>query len=216
MSSSRVHRRFAFGEQAVPVGSEEYIRRIQEARRLESTEEQRLQQLREQAKKDKALAYQEGLAAGRQEGLAQGKREAEQVRANLHGAVEALLVYRRKLLEDSRQDLFELAFALADRIVAARAEREQDIVLNTIFRCIGEILDKSKIKIRVNPAQAEFVKANLEQIKSQDESIAQVTVEADARVDVGGCLVETDSGSADGRLTSQLQMLHRQLLGEPS
>jgi flagellar biosynthesis/type III secretory pathway protein FliH len=38
-----------------------------------------------------------------------------------------------------------------------------------------------------------------------------LTAEADSRISFGGCVVDTDSGTADGRIESQLQMLKAEL-----
>ncbi len=212
MSSSRVVRTVSFAETSVPVGSNEFLKRIETERRDASPLEKRFRELREQAARDKDKAHQDGLAAGRKQGLAQGQAEAEKVRQHLQGVAVALEEFRQQLFEQSRQELLELAFALADRIIGSRSEREQELLLDTIAKCVREILDKTHLKLRINPEQAEFVKENLDNIKSIDETIANIGVEPDPRVAQGGCVVETDSGTADGRLESQLEMLRRALI----
>lgn len=212
MSSSKVVRSFSFTEHSVPVGTEDYLQQMELSRRDASPLEKRFRQLQEQARKDKEKAFQEGLAAGCKQGLAQGQAEADKVRNHLQGVTAALEAFRQELFEQARNELVEFAFALADRIVGARSQRENELVLETVAKCTREILDKTKLKIRVNPQQAEYIKENLDAIRALDESIAQIAVEADARVATGGCVVETDSGTADGRLQSQLAMLHRALV----
>ena len=84
--------------------------------------------------------------------------------------------------------------------------------METIHRCIAEILDKTRIKIRVNPAEFEFVKTRFDELIKTNEAIAATIVESDNRVSVGGCIIETDSGSADARIESQLRMLREKLI----
>ncbi|MFH2056900.1 MAG: FliH/SctL family protein [bacterium] len=216
MSSSKVVRRFSFTEQSVPIGNQEYLQRVETERRDASPLEQRFRQLQEQAVRNQQRAYQDGFAAGQKQGLAQGQAEAEKVRQHLQGVAAALEAFREQLYEQSRGELTELAFALADRIIGSRSEREQELVIETVARCVSEILDKAKIKIRVNSRQVDFIKENLESIRALDESISQISIEPDQRVAPGGCIVETDSGTADGRLQSQLEMLRRGLLAQES
>jgi flagellar assembly protein FliH len=137
--------------------------------------------------------------------------EAEQIRAKIQSVMSELASFREALYKRAGGQLQELAFAIAEQIVAARAAREEEVVLETINRCISEILDAGKIKVRVNPNQRQFVQDSIDLIKEQNDSVNQIVIEADSRVSPGGCVIETDSGSADGRLSSQLATLKREL-----
>lgn len=216
MSSSKVARSFYFNENSVPIGNQEYLQRVETERRNASPLEQRFRQLQEQAARNQKKAYEDGFEAGRKQGLTQGEAEAEKVRQHLQGVASALHAFHQQLYEQSREQLAELAFDLADRIVGSRSQREQDLVMETISKCVSEILDKTKLKIRVSPQQHDFIKQNLDNIRALDEGITQILVEPDPRVATGGCVVETDSGTADGRLQSQLEMLRRGLLTQES
>lgn len=203
---------FTMADKRVPIGPDDVVERIYRQRREKSPEELRFRELQEQSKKEKAEAYQSGLANGHSDGLREGRAEADQVRAGLADAIKELANYKSTLFLQSKQALLDMVFAMADKVVAARVETEEAVVLQTIKNCVDEILDSSRIKIRVNPQQVQFVKDNIDLLKQHDDSILQVSVDSDSRVTSGGCVIETDSGSADGRIESQLEFLKNELL----
>ncbi len=211
MSSSKVLAAAQVTPERVPIGSHEFIARFRREQEENSPLGQRLRQLEEQHQlaldQTRQTAYAQGEAAGLQTGLA----EARRIESELRGAINALSAYRQTLLRQYSEQALELAFALADKITAARGESERQVVIDTINRAIAEIHDTTKIQIRVNPAQVELVRSQLAEVKSASDSTTHIQVEPDERVSPGGCIIETDSGSADARLETQLQALRNRL-----
>jgi len=211
MSLSKVISNFEMAEETVPIGPREVVERIEQQRRDSSPEEIRFRQLEEKYNRENEEAYQRGVAEGEARGLRTGQAEAVQVKNNLGAVINEINNYKNTLYLQSRQTLLDLAFALADKIVGARVDSEQGMVLESINKCINEILDKTNLRLKINPQQLQFVKQQIESIKQDNESISLIMVEEDNRVTPGGCIIETDSGSADARIESQLQMLRREL-----
>jgi flagellar assembly protein FliH len=212
MSSSKVISRFALAGEAHPVGTEEFVDQFNREREEHSTEGQKLRQLAQQHEIAVKQAFQNGYAEGQAAGSQQGLAEARRVEAQLATTISALVNYRQSVFDQAKPQLLELAFAIADKITASRAVAESDTVMETINRCIAEILDKTRLKIRVNPEQCEFIKTRVDELSKAHDAIAATTVESDSRVSVGGCVIETDSGSADARLESQLRLLRDKLI----
>ncbi|MCX6833137.1 MAG: FliH/SctL family protein [candidate division Zixibacteria bacterium] len=212
MSSSNVYSHFAWTEEAHPVGSEQFVDQYLRQREKDSPEWQQLQQLEQQHQAEVQQALQNGYAQGEAVGLQRGLDETRRVEAQLAATINALLSFRQTVFEQAKVQLVELAFAIADKITAARAVAERDTVIETIHRCIGEILDKTRMKIRVNPAELDFVRQRFDELVKSNEAAAAAVVESDNRVSAGGCIIETDSGSADARIESQLRMLREKLI----
>jgi flagellar assembly protein FliH len=212
MSSSNVYSHFAWTEDAHPVGSEQFVDQYLRQREKDSPEGQQIKQLEQQHQAEVQQARQNGYAQGEAAGLQRGLDETRRVEAQLAAAINALLSHRQTVYEQAKAQLVELAFAIADKITAARAVAERNTVIETIDRCIGEILDKTRMKIRVNPAELDFVKQRFDELVKSNEAAAAAVVESDNRVSAGGCIIETDSGSADARIESQLHMLREKLI----
>jgi flagellar assembly protein FliH len=212
MSSSNVYSHFAWTEEAHPVGSEQFIDQYLRQREKDSPEGQQLEQLEQKYQAEVQQALQKGYAQGEAAGLQRGLEETRRVEAQLAAAINALLSFKQTVYEEAKSQIVELAFAIADKITTARGIAERDTVIETINRCIGEILDKTRMRIKVNPAELDFVKQRFDDLVKSNEAAAAAVVEADNRVSVGGCIIETDSGSADARIESQLRMLREKLI----
>ncbi len=212
MSSSNVYSHFSWTEEAQPIGSEEFIDQYLRQREQASPEGQRLKHIEQQRQAELQQAHRNGYAQGEAAGLQRGLDEARRVEAQLAAAIKALHDFRATAYQQAVAQLLDLTFAVADKITAARAVAERDTVLETINRCIGEILDKTRMKIKVSPADFEFVKQRFDDLVKKNESAASAVVESDTRVSTGGCIIETDSGSADARIESQLQVLREKLV----
>lgn len=212
MSSSNVYSHFAWTEEAHPVGSEQFVDEYLRQREEDSPDGQQLRQLEQQHQAEVQKARQNGYAQGEAVGLQRGLDEARRVEAQLAAAINALLGFRQTVYEEAKAQLVELAFAIADKITATRGIAERDTVIETINRCIAEILDKTRMRIRVNPAELDFVKQRFDELVKNNEAATAAVVESDNRVSAGGCIIETDSGSADARIESQLRMLREKLI----
>ena len=212
MSSSKVYSRFAWTDDAHPVGSEQFVDQFLRQKEEESSEGQRLKQIEQRHHAEIEQAFQNGYAKGEAVGLQRGMDETRRVEAQLAAAISALLSFRQTIYEQAKPHLVELAFAIADKITAARGIVEHNTVMETIDRCISEILDKTRMKIRVNPAELDFVKQRFDELVKSNEAAAAAVVESDNRVSAGGCVIETDSGSADARIESQLRLLREKLI----
>lgn len=212
MSSSRVYSRFSWEEEAHPVGSEQFVDQFLRQREEASSEGQKQKLLQQQQQAEVQQAYQNGYAQGEAAGLQRGLNETRRVEQQLAASIKALVEYRQTVYETAKAQLLELAFAIADKITASRGAAERDTVIETINRCIAEILDKSQMKIKLNPNEVAFVKQRFDDVVAKHDAAANAVVEGDARVLPGGCIIETDSGSADARIESQLRLLHDKLL----
>ena len=195
----------------VPIGSQEFVERYRRELEENSTEGQRLKMLEERHQIELQQTYRRGFTDGETSGLQEGLETSRQLESEMRQAITNLVNYRQKIYQQASSQLFDLAFTLANKITLARGEAEQQVVLDTINACLREVLDKTKLTVRVNPKQAEYVKSQVGALGGLNDSVSHIVVEADTRISSGGCVIETDSGNADGRIENQLQVLRDQL-----
>ena len=67
--------------------------------------------------------------------------------------------------------------------------------------------------LRVNLADVKLTTDHTRDFITQVENIKNVHVVEDSSVDRGGCIVETDFGAIDARISSQLAELETKILG---
>ncbi len=212
MSSSRVFSRFALASDKVPVGTQDFVTRYRKEVEEGSELGRRIKELEQKHQVELREAFDRGRREGEAAATRVGEQKLQQFDAQFRQLMQQLVSYRETLYTQARQQLFEFSFKLANTITTARGEAEESEVLNTIDKCLHEILDKSKLRIRVHPAAAGYVKDHIDQLANLDSINSTISVEPDSRISAGGCVIETDSGSADATLESQLDELKQSLL----
>ena len=84
--------------------------------------------------------------------------------------------------------------------------------MSNVLQALKKVKGSGDVTLRVNLAD---VKLTTEQIKDfihQVENIKNISVVEDSSVEKGGCIVETDFGAIDARISSQLNELETQIL----
>jgi flagellar assembly protein FliH len=95
----------------------------------------------------------------------------------------------------------------------ALASREG--VTAAVREVVRRARERSRLTLRVSPSDYALIREHLATVLEGLEA-GQVEVVSDERVHLGGCLLETPSGSLDGRLEVQLESLRRTLLAAQS
>jgi len=162
----------------------------------------------QEAEDIRRTAYEEGHAEGAREF---GVRSAEcGVRLE-----ETLADIGRQLDEfwiSTEQELLKLSVDIARKIVHREINENQESVLSTVKIALYQLRDRQSLKLRVNPAEYELLREHKEEIMSSCDGMRSLEILEDRRVEQGGCLIESDSGSLDARIETQLKEVERALL----
>jgi flagellar assembly protein FliH len=120
------------------------------------------------------------------------------------------LYEQNKLLnEQFTKSVLDTAFAVAEKIIHKELDKQSDIT-NLIETCLKKVLTANEIIIKLNPADFESVTEDLKQMNKSID-VSKIRFEKDEMIEKGGCLVETEIGNADARISSQLNELKRKL-----
>lgn len=143
----------------------------------------------------------QGMEKGEREALALVTRKIE-VLASLADAVETSRAHALGQAEDM---LVEIAHAAVCRMVGATAA-SRDTLLDMVRTIARDEHAAKQLRIRMHPQDLATL---------QDDDIpldARITLQADSAVEIGGCMVDSDKGTLDARLETQLSRLGEALL----
>jgi len=162
-----------------------------------------LETLRAQAREE---ARAEGLAEGRREGEAEFSerlRLADELFVSARDAIE-------KHLDGMADTAVEITFEAITRILGDHFidKSGTDAIVREVIR---QSKERSKLVVRVAPADFEALSKRRAELVD-GLNVGQVELVADDLVGLGGCVLETPSGSLDGRLEIQVQRLRETLL----
>ncbi len=146
---------------------------LHEARQKLASAQQEAAGLVEQARKEAAATrkaahrqgYEAGFAEGQKAGRDAGHKEAfEAARSQFDQQQASLIAACRQLIDQindqradwwsaARQDLVDLAIAIAKRVARCVGQRERDAVIGNLQEAIQLVGRRSEITIQVNPAE---------------------------------------------------------------
>lgn len=148
-------------------------------------------------------ARQSGYEAGEKRARAEAKQEIDRklkAFADVISAADAAFDQECAALAESCADVVaEVLAKIAGPVLASR-----EGILGTVTTVLGRIKEDRAATIRVHADDLPVLQ-QYEQILAQLLGPRKFTLVADARVTVGGCIVETSLGSLDGRLEVQLR-----------
>ncbi|MDL1871317.1 hypothetical protein FBR05_03835 [Deltaproteobacteria bacterium PRO3] len=141
----------------------------------------------------------EGYDLGYQEGLQQGLEMLQRVKE-----------LRQKLFDDNEREMVKLVFEIAEKIIGREFRENDKAIMNVIRLAISDAVG-DKIVVHLNPQDFEKIKKNEAELYQKIESGKTLVFREDETVKVGGCVVETDIGTIDAQLDTQLNAIKKAL-----
>jgi len=157
------------------------------------------------AQQEREAVLAEAREAGRQEGLAQVTEQI--VRARL---------LQTQVLEQAENEIVALALKIAEKIIGRDLERAPDLVVEICANAIENVRAAQQIVVRVNPKDAAILREHKRRMMELIGRVKEIAIKEDADVARYGCIIETDSGTIDAQLATQLEMLTNVLVRDPA
>ena len=183
--------------------SQEVVFAHDEARRIVEAAQARARDIVEEAQQAAADLRRQAHEEGWAEGLAEWQARVLEV------AGEA-----RRAVEEARPQLVALALRVAEKILRRRLDEQPD----AIVPMVEEALEAARgyrgghLVVRVNPADAPALEGFRQRLLERDgrwKSLEIAAIEGMAR---GGCRIETDFGTIDASVETQLAAMVQLLL----
>ena len=152
----------------------------------------------------------EARTAGHAEGVAAADREMSDMMATMRNLVDMARVERHKLMESAEPELVRLAVGIAERVLHQQIALDRGVVVEMARVAISRLVEKESVTVRVNPGDLERMREHRDELLSSGE-IKNFRVVEDQRVDRGGVVVETDGGTIDARISTQVNEAKRVL-----
>jgi flagellar assembly protein FliH len=162
----------------------------------------------------KKSAQDEGRSAGYDEGYKDGKAEVDRLVERCHVVLERIQDKRADILADAEQQIVELTLMLTRKVVKALSNSQTDVITENVKEALRKVKVKGNVTIKVNLSDLEITTAHKEEFIALIEGggSSHLQIHEDSSVDKGGCIVETDFGEIDARISSQLAELESRIL----
>ena len=157
-------------------------------------------------------AHKEGFDQGHEEGYAKGEGEVERLIERMHKMLEAVMLRREEILSDTESQIVELVILMARKVIKILSENQKNVVMANTLAALKKVKTRGNVTLRVNLEDVKLTTENVSEFIKHVENVKGITVLEDSSVEKGGCIVETDFGAIDARISSQLQELENKIL----
>jgi flagellar assembly protein FliH len=155
-------------------------------------------------------AHDRGFDQGVGDGRAAAQAEMDEMLETMRGLVEMARVERHKIIETAEPEILRLSVAIAERILNQHVALDENTVLEMTRSAITRLVNRETVTVRVNPADIETMRQHRDKLMAMND-IDNLRVIEDQRVDRGGVLIETDAGTIDAKISTQLREVRRLL-----
>ena len=156
-------------------------------------------------------AYRKGYEAGREEGYKEGQAEVMRLIDRLGTIVSTAVDIRDDIINSSEKLMTEMILMIARKVIKDEIVERREVVINNIKEAIQRVKDRDRIDIRVNFADLDMTTAHKDELIRMMDTLKKVNIFEDNRVDRGGCIIETDVGAIDARISTQLDAMEQSI-----
>jgi flagellar biosynthesis/type III secretory pathway protein FliH len=146
----------------------------------------------------------------RAQGATEGREEA---RAKATEVLARAYAERDALLTEAEGEIAAIALRAAEKILG-REVSDHGAAVEIVSQALGAVRRARRIKVRICPEDAPALREREGWLVARVSQGASFELCEDPSIARGGCIVETDTGSVDARLETQLAALRRALFGE--
>lgn len=157
-------------------------------------------------------ANKEGFDKGHEEGYQHGNEEADRLIERLHSIIEAVQNKRQEILDSTEQQIVELVLLMTRKVVKIMSDNQKSVVMANVVQALKKVKGRGDVILHVNMEDVKLTTDHIKDFIREVENVKNITVLEDSTVEKGGCIVETDFGAIDARISSQLSELETKIL----
>lgn len=187
-----------------------------ESQRILEAAQAEADKIRAEAQKEaddlKSGFFEDARREGREEGYNEGRDEVKRLVERLHVIINTAIDKRQDIIDQSETQLIELVLLIARKVVKVVTENQKNVVINNIVQALRKMKSRGDVAIHVNLADLELATGHTQDFLKMVENVKSITVLEDSTIDQGGCVIETDFGQIDARISSQLKEIEDKIL----
>jgi len=202
---------FNFDDMAVKAGA--YLDGVrQQANQVVSRAQQQAEQTRRKIEEE-----------SRRKGYADGQREIHQLVEKklgeqlatllpaLAAAIQEIQHAKQAWLNHWERNAVHLATAMAERIVRREIQQKPEITLALVRESLELAAGSSTVRVLLNPKDHEALQPKAGVLVREMGVLGACEIVADPAISPGGCRVETDFGTIDQQIETQLKRIEEEL-----
>lgn len=164
-----------------------------------------------------AQMEEDARAAGREQGYTAGKDAAEEelapVITTIRELIESIRAQRGAVIAAAEPELTRLAMAIAERVVHTELVTNPSVIVENVRQALTRLVSREVVTLRVNPVDLDMIRQHRDDIIAAGD-VEHLRIVEDQRIDRGGVIIETDAGTIDSKVSTQLREARRAILSD--
>ncbi len=156
-------------------------------------------------------AYEKGFVQGEVDGLEFGKKEAVKVVENIENLLKGCEGIKKEIIRKYEKEILELIFIITEKVINYKIKSDEEIVKETVLKALRLAPEKGDIIIRVNPEDLDYIENIKQDFAAKFRGLKSIKLVSDFSIERGGCLLETQYGDIDARISTQLEKIFQSL-----
>jgi len=157
-------------------------------------------------------AQDKGRDEGKEAGYAEGKAEVERLVSRTQVMLERAQDKRGEILNETEKEIIDLVLLISRKVIKVISENQEGVIISNIIQALRKVKSKGTCLIRVNMEDLQLATEHKEEFIKLVEGVKDIQILEDTTVDKGGCIIQTEFGEIDARISSQLAELENKIL----
>jgi len=176
--------------------------------RVLMSQQARIQELEQELESRPRQAYQRGYDEGQAAGIEQANKRLEPALAKFAQSLQDLATVRKRHLLESEEDAVRLAVAVAHKVLHRELSVDPEALLGIVKAAFERVDARDVHRVRLHPEDLPALQRHLAAVGMP----RRIELAPDASLERGSVIVETNRGSLDASVSSQLKEIERGLV----
>lgn len=158
-----------------------------------------------------AKEIEEAYARGRREALSDAEQHLESAAQGLIAALEEVNRLRTALANNSKQDMLRLVMTIAEQVIRREVSADPNVIHSIIENALQSSVRADHYRVLINPVDLEKVTEKKPFFLASISGLENLTIEGDSSISPGGCRVDSELGTVDATIETQLESIQNAL-----
>ncbi len=151
----------------------------------------------------------EGYRKGKLEGIQAGNLWAKDFIKKLNTILSTVAKERIELIDDAKDQISQLVIIIARKVVNTIVEDQSRVAYDNIIGVLRNLKGRADVVIRVNSEDLSQTSKHKREFLQAIEGIERIRILEDNMVDKGGCVIETEYGVIDSKVSTQISKIEK-------
>ncbi len=190
--------------------------------------EQIIKQATTEAESIRQQAEANGFTQGQQAGLQDADQKIQQrtdelleqkvaerletVLPALRQAAQQLTTEQDRWITEWEESAIRFCIAISEKIVQTKLELQPELAQNIMNETLQFVSGSNTVQLKMHPEDVDLLGDHAEKIIQDFSTCGTVTIEKDAEITRGGCVVKTEHGIIDSRIETRFARIAQELL----